>query len=321
MEKAGAVTDASVKRTKSKCRCCIKPGHKEEDCWKKHPHKASPRHSTEASGTFLDEELLVCHIAQDKMPYVTQGVEEAYYCVPTIEYGQWDDLNNWMGLVDSIVGQEGPFMADPCSEEQMMSNYEKINDVGMNGWLELQEKAKLHDYQMKELVTSYVEDQQRFVPAETDAGKWGPQKMGPNKQVSRKVPSHHGPAHSPKEEYGLGVKNQVTTMDMLKRSDMWIADSGASNHVTFSDKGCRNKRIATGLTHGIVSNSVLLKYELDIPCVHFDKDGAQVGGVIITDVSHLPEGNFNLFSVTRLQKRGWTLTGNADYIKLEKGKK
>ncbi len=116
-EKAGAATDASVKRTKSKCSHCGKPGHKEEDCWKKHPHKATPRRSTEASETFLDEELLVCHIAQDKMPYVMQGVEEAYYCVSTIEDGRWDDLNNWMGLVDSIMGQEDPLMADPCSEE------------------------------------------------------------------------------------------------------------------------------------------------------------------------------------------------------------
>ena len=63
---------------------------------------------------------------------------------------------------------------------------------------------------------------------------------------------------------------------------MWIADSGASNYVTFSDKGCRNKRIATGSTHGIVGNSVLPKCELNIPCVHVDKDGAQVGEVIIT---------------------------------------
>ncbi len=140
--------------------------------------------------------------------------------------------------------------------------------------------------------------------------------MGPNEQVSRKVPSYHGPAHSPKKEYGLGVKNQVTIVDMLKRSDMWIADSGASNHVTFSNKGCRNKRNATGLTHSIVGNSVLPKCELDIPCVYFDKDGASVGEVFITDVSHLPEGNFNLFSVTRLQKKGQTLTGNSDYIKL-----
>ncbi len=107
-------------------------------------------------------------------------------------------------------------MADPCSVEQMTSNNEKIDDVGMNDWLELQEKAKMNDKQMKELVTSHMEDQQRSVPAETDAGQWGPQKMGPDEQVSRKSPSHHGPAHSPKKEYGLEVKNQITTMDMLK---------------------------------------------------------------------------------------------------------
>ncbi len=38
-----------------------------------------------------------------------------------------------------------------------------------------------------------------------------------------------------------------------------------------------------------------------------------------TDVSHLPEGNFNLFSLTRLQKKGWPLMGSAEYIKLTKG--
>jgi hypothetical protein len=97
-------------------------------------------------------------------------------------------------------------------------------------------------------------------------------------------------------------------MDILKRSNVWIADSGASNHVTFSDKGYRNRIIATGLTHRIVGNSVLPKCELDVPCVYFDKDGAHLGEVIIADVSHLPEGSFNLFSMTRLQKKGCTLT-------------
>ncbi len=195
-------------------------------------------------------------------------------------------------------------MADPCSEEQMTLNNEKINAVGKKNWLELQDQAKLHDNRMKELVASHMEDQQRSVQVETNAGKCDPTEMGPNKQVSKMVPSHHGPAHSTKTEYWLGAKNQVTSMDMLKIIDVWIADSGASNHVTFSDKGCKNKRIATGLTHGIVGNSVLPNCQLDIPCVHFDKDGAQVGEVIITDVIHLPKGNFNLFSVTRLQKKG-----------------
>ncbi len=108
-------------------------------------------------------------------------------------------------------------------------------------------------------------------------------------------------------------------MTMLKRSDMGIADSGASNHVTFSDKGCLNKRNGTFWTHGVVGNQLLPECELNIPCVHFDKDRNQVREVTIADVSHLPEGNFNLLSLSRLQKKGWTLSGNAEYIKPQKG--
>jgi hypothetical protein len=44
-----------------------------------------------------------------------------------------------------------------------------------------------------------------------------------------------------------------------------------------------------------------------------------VGEVTITDVSHLLQGNINLFSLTRLQKKGWTLIGNVEFIKLTKG--
>jgi hypothetical protein len=85
-----------------------------------------------------------------------------------------------MGLGKSIMGQEGPLMADPCSDEQMMSNNKKINDLGKNDWLELQDQANLHDNRTKELMASHVEDQQRSVQAKTNAGKWVPTEMGPN---------------------------------------------------------------------------------------------------------------------------------------------
>jgi hypothetical protein len=88
-------------------------------------------------------------------------------------------------------------------------------------------------------------------------------------------------------------------------------DLGASNHVTFSDKGCWKKRNVTDSTHGIMGKLVLPKCELDISFAHFDKDGNQVGEMTNPDVSHLLEGTFNLFSITRLQKKGCTLSGNA----------
>jgi hypothetical protein len=67
----------------------------------------------EALRMFLDEKLLVCNIAQDKMPFVMQDIEVSYYCVPIIDGRQWDDLDSRMGLGESIMGQVGPLMADP----------------------------------------------------------------------------------------------------------------------------------------------------------------------------------------------------------------
>jgi hypothetical protein len=60
--------------------------------------------------------------------------------------------------------------------------------------------------------------------------------MGSNEQANKMATRHHGPAYSPKNEYGLGTKTMMTSMTILIRSDMWIADSRASNDVSFSDK-------------------------------------------------------------------------------------
>jgi hypothetical protein len=69
---------------------------------------------------------------------------------------------------------------------------------------------------MRELVASHVEDQQRSAQAETNAGKWDPPDMGPNKQVSKMVPSYHGPAYSPKIEYELVPKTRLHPWTCVK---------------------------------------------------------------------------------------------------------
>ncbi len=259
----------------------------------------------------------MCNIDVNDTYYITEKVENAYYCIPTAEDRQWDDLASRMGIVESHMGHKDPPIADPYKELFDVSN-KKTDKADLSEWLELQAQAKTHNRWMKKLATGHVEDQQQSVQAEANDSKWSAQEMGPNEKANKMVTRHHGQAYSHECEYRLGTTTMMASITMLKRSDMWIADSGASNHVTFSGKGCKNRRYATGLTHRIVVNSVLPKCELDIPCVHFDNDGNQVGEVTITGVSHLPEVHFNLFSLTRLQKKGWTLSGNADYIKLQK---
>jgi hypothetical protein len=41
--------------------------------------------------------------------------------------------------------------------------------------------------------------------------------------------------------------------------------------------------------------------------------------VKILDVSYLPNGKFNLFSLTQSMSKGWLLGGNVDGLKLRKG--
>jgi hypothetical protein len=99
-----------------------------------------------------------------------------------------------MGLVESHMGQDDSLIADPYKECCDVSNNKKTDDAGLNDWLELQEQAKVHNRQMKELVASHVEDLQQSVQAEASNGKWGPHEMGSNKQANKMVTRHHGPA-------------------------------------------------------------------------------------------------------------------------------
>jgi hypothetical protein len=50
-----------------------------------------------------------------------------------------------------------------------------------------------------------------------------------------------------------------------------------------------------------------------------DKNGNVLNDAKITDVTHLPEAKYNLFSITKLQNEDWMLRGNSDAIWLTKG--
>jgi hypothetical protein len=50
-----------------------------------------------------------------------------------------------------------------------------------------------------------------------------------------------------------------------------------------------------------------------------DKNGNVLNDAKITDVTHLPEAKYNLFSITKLQNEGWNLSGDSNAIWLTKG--
>jgi hypothetical protein len=51
----------------------------------------------------------------------------------------------------------------------------------------------------------------------------------------------------------------------------------------------------------------------------YTKHGIELGPAKMDEVRHLPGGKFNLFSVTKLMKSGWTLGGNKEALWLKKG--
>ncbi len=105
-EKTSTAAETSVKKTRSKCSHCSRTNHSESNCWNKYPHKAPRKSSTDASGAFLKEEVLVCNIKVDDTYYVTANVENAYYCVPITEDRQWEEgFESWMGLVEGLISQ------------------------------------------------------------------------------------------------------------------------------------------------------------------------------------------------------------------------
>ncbi len=65
----------------------------------------------------------MCNIEVDDTYCITENVEDGYYCFPITEDGQWEDLASWMlGMVESLMGQEDPLMADPYKVFHDMSS-------------------------------------------------------------------------------------------------------------------------------------------------------------------------------------------------------
>ena len=108
--------------------------------------------------------------------------------------------------------------------------------------------------------------------------------------------------------------------ELLKDPNIWIGDTGATNHVKNNRMGLINLvEDSSGITMG--NNEVEKSTESgDLPCVACDKEGSQLDRIRMTAVSVVPTSGFNLFSISRCLKEGWKLSGTAEALILSKGR-
>jgi hypothetical protein len=113
-----------------------------------------------------------------------------------------------------------------------------------------------------------------------------------------------------------------TDQKFLDNPNVWIVgDTSASVHMTPHRNGMHDVKKANPIdaitmANGSSKNATVIGSIDGRLC---DKNGDVLNDAKISDVTHLPEAKYNLFSITKLQNDGWTLGGNADTIWLTKG--
>ena len=112
--------------------------------------------------------------------------------------------------------------------------------------------------------------------------------------------------------------NVPKVAELLRDPDIWIADTGASNHSTWSDHGAENVR-ETGLSAQGQWGKVQKMKEGNIEAVFCDKNGNEYFEAKLVGVGLAKEMNYNLFSLSKLMQDGWKLSGDVRAMQLTKG--
>ena len=109
--------------------------------------------------------------------------------------------------------------------------------------------------------------------------------------------------------------------ELLTNSNLWIADT-ATVHST-ANKSLSSDWIEGNDTVIVMGNGqkedAVLKGSVKGEVL--DSKGKSQGNIILSDVMYIPNGRYNLISVTKIMKQGWKLEGNGDGMSLSHGNK
>ena len=109
------------------------------------------------------------------------------------------------------------------------------------------------------------------------------------------------------------------THELLKHPDIWVADSATTVHNTCHSSGVVNVRKDGQAIIMGDGNELKMQEMGDISVTVCDRKGNQKFDAKLMDVAVNPNGPFNLFSTSKLQKEGWILGGDKEAIWLSKG--
>ncbi len=111
------------------------------------------------------------------------------------------------------------------------------------------------------------------------------------------------------------VSTASPTMQMLKLEDLWIADMGATSHVTKHATGGIKQRKSAVQMKGCME-IMTANFEMDIPVMYCNKDGNEIRSADSKDVQLNTGFNLNLFSMTRMLGKGFKLKGDKKLISI-----
>ena len=109
------------------------------------------------------------------------------------------------------------------------------------------------------------------------------------------------------------------SLEIAKDTEIWICETGASNHLAFAKVGCSVEPPSKAQSQRISGLARKAESEIDIPSIVCDCFGNELTKVTLKEVSYKGDSNFNFFSVGRCLVDGWKLSGDADYVHLSKG--
>ena len=105
---------------------------------------------------------------------------------------------------------------------------------------------------------------------------------------------------------------------LLENPNIFIGDTGATNHVVVNKKGCHNIREAGSNDTLTVENgdNIAADAIVDLAVDVCSNRGESLGSGLLKDAMYASKGKYNLFSLSKCLKDGWTMRGDKEAITL-----